>query len=91
MLTIVAYSSLCAQLFGSDTPSDNSSEPEGMLLQLLQQHTSEATDMKQCWLVCDGPLEVNKMEALKELLCGDGLMSLNTGRKLITNGILLPW
>ena len=58
-----------------------------MIFQLLQQVTSEAKEMKQCWLVCDGPLEVNKMEVLKELLCGDGSVSLNTGRKLTPNGM----
>lgn len=76
-----------AQLFGNNIPSD--SHPEGMMFQLLQQLTSEAVDTKQCWLVCDGPLEFNKMEVLKELLCGDGLVSLNTGHKLIPSGMVL--
>lgn len=71
-------------------PSD--SDTEGMVFQLLQRLTSKATDMKQCWLVCDGPLEYNKMEVLKELLCRDGSLSLNTGHKLIPSGMeLLPY
>ena len=76
---------MCVQLYGNDTPSDD--DPEGMIFQLLQRVSSEAKDMKkQYWLVCDGPLELNKMEVLKELLCGDGSVSLNTGRKLTPNG-----
>ena len=75
------------QLFGNDVPSD--SHPEGMIFQLLQQLTSEVTDMKQCWLVCDGPLELNKMEVLQELLCGDGSLSLNTGHKLTPSGTMI--
>lgn len=67
-------------------PSDD--DPEGMIFQLLQRVTGEAKDMMQYWLVCDGPLELNKMEVLKELLCGDGSVSLNTGHKLTPNGMV---
>ena len=70
-----------SQLFGNDIPSD--CHPEGMIFQLLQQLSNKGTDMKQCWLVCDGPVELDKMEILGQLLCGNGSVSLNTGHKLI--------
>ena len=60
-----------------------------MMFQLLQRVGSEAKDMMQYWLVCDGLLEFNKMEVFKELVSGDGLLSLNNGHKLTLNGKLL--
>ena len=56
-----------------------------MMFQLLQRVSSQAKDMTQYWLVCDGMLECNKMEVLKELMSGDGLLSLNNGHKLTPN------
>lgn len=66
-----------------------SSNDQGMVYQLLAQITSRATgNSGQYWLVCDGPLEYDKMEVLGELLTGDGSLSLNTGHKLSPTGIL---
>lgn len=82
---------MCTQLFGNNVPSDSNNHPEGMIFQLLQQLVSEATNMRQCWLICDGALEFNKMEVLMELLSGDTSMSLNNGCKLIPTGMALSW
>ena len=66
-----------------------SSGNQGMVYQLLAQVTSRAiSDSGQYWVVCDGPLEYNKMEVLGELLTGDGSLSLNTGHKLTLTGII---
>lgn len=86
LVVLCCHSNLCtwSQLFGNDIPSDF--HPEGIIFQLLRQLSSEATDTRQYWLVCDGPVELDKMEVLRELLCADGSVSLNTGHKLIPSG-----
>jgi len=71
---------------GHDQASSNG---RGMVYELLAQITSRATgNSGQYWLVCDGPLEYDKMVVLGELLTSDGSLSMNTGHKLSPTGIL---